>query len=186
MITCGRIAIAPAIGYCIVNDEFDVALGGLMFAAMSDWLDGILARRLKLHTVLGSYLDPAADKLLIIVASLGLASQHIIPIWLVSLIIGRDIGLVAGWVALTRKSHPKASVRDFFQVFRKTAVEPIFISKLNTSFQIALAFAGILNAGEMGALGDSTLHTVVVATAVTTCASGLSYGRLFWTRWNRI
>ncbi|KAI0557711.1 CDP-alcohol phosphatidyltransferase [Gracilaria domingensis] len=186
MVTCGRIAIAPVIGYWIMNNEYDLALGGLMFAAISDWLDGVLARRLKLHTVIGSYMDPAADKLLITISSVGLASQQIIPMWLVSLIISRDVGLITGWIALTRRSNPHASFQDLVQVIQRSAMEPILISKLNTSFQIALAFAGVLNAGEMGTLSNGTLQTIGLATAATTCASGLAYGRQFYTRWNHL
>lgn len=186
MITCGRILVAPVIGYWIANGEYDVALCGLTYAAISDWTDGILARKFKLHTVLGSYLDPAADKLLIMIATITLTWQSIIPVWLTSLIVGRDIVLVGGWLALIRNRHPQASLGNVFHTIQNTAMEPLLISKLNTTFQIALAFGGVLNAGEWSFLSDESLHNIGLATALTTTASGISYGQRFWARWNRL
>lgn len=186
MVTCGRIIVAPVIGYWIANGEYDVALCGLIYAAISDWFDGILARKFKQHTVLGSYLDPAADKLLIMIATITLTWQSIIPVWLTSLIVGRDIILVGGWLALIRNRHPQPSLGNILHTIQNTAMEPLFISKLNTTFQIALAFGGVLNAGEWSFLSDESLHNMGLATALTTTASGISYGQRFWTRWNRL
>lgn len=176
-VTLGRIVVAPLTGYWIVTGDYDMALGGLLYAGVSDWLDGYLARRLKLHTVMGSYLDPAADKLLISITTICLAYQDVIPPWLALLIIGRDAALVFGWVALLRRKTRSLDPMRVHLVGATRAIEPHFISKLNTAMQITLSFAGVISAGEWGLIGAPAVEALGIATALTTTTSGLSYGR---------
>lgn len=185
LVTLGRIAITPVTGYWILNGEYEMALVGLVYAAFSDWFDGFLARRFSLETVVGSYLDPVADKLLITTTTVCLASQGALPGWLVSLIVGRDIILVVGWMALTFKNNGDVSVQQAVQNMRKSALNPLCISKLNTTLQISLGFGGVLNASDWPVVGDQELYSLGLATALTTSLSGLSYGQRFWAQWHR-
>lgn len=176
-VTLGRIVAAPLTGYWIVTGDYNSALGGLLYAGASDWLDGHLARRLQLRTVIGSYLDPAADKLLISITTICLAYQDVIPHWLALLIIGRDAALVLGWAVLLRGKVGSLDLMRAYHVGVTRAIEPHFISKLNTAMQLSLSFAGVISAGEWGLVGAPTVEAVGIATALTTTTSGLSYGR---------
>lgn len=179
-ITAGRILMAPVTGYCIVEGRYDLALGGLIYAGISDWLDGMLARRYNLQTVVGSFLDPAADKLLISTTMVCLAWQMILPKWLVALVVGRDLALVAGWAMLSRNRVIGNGNRMSSPVLQFDAVKPLFISKVNTGLQIALGFTGVVHAGDWGLVSEGVLQSVCAATAISTTASGMSYGHQFW------
>lgn len=70
------------------------ALGVLVFSSISDYVDGVIARRFNQMTRLGQLLDPAADRLFIFAALIGLAVREVIPWWLVVAIVGRDVMLI--------------------------------------------------------------------------------------------
>lgn len=175
-VTVGRLVAAPLTGYCIVTGHFDLALGGLVYAGASDWLDGFLARRLNLQTVVGSYLDPAADKLLVSTTTVSLAYQHVIPPWLALVIIGRDVALVAGYAALLRHSAGSFAPSDVLRQGARNHVRPHFISKVNTAMQIGLCFAGVASAGDLQLVSAAAVQGIGNVTALTTTASGVSYG----------
>lgn len=178
-VTLGRIVAAPLTGYWILQEQYDLALGGLLYAGASDWLDGFLARRFRLRTVLGSYLDPAADKLLITTSTICLAYQHVIPPWLAALIVGRDAILVAGWSILLGEKAGSFSPVRVYHAGGTYAIQPVFISKLNTAMQISLSFAAVVSAGNWAIIGEPVVHGLGLATALTTTGSGLSYGLQF-------
>lgn len=79
ILTFSRFIIAPAIGYAIVHDAHAWALGMFAYAGVSDLLDGWIARRWKLQTVVGSIVDPMADKLLMTILTVSLAVQGSLP-----------------------------------------------------------------------------------------------------------
>jgi cardiolipin synthase len=86
-----RFGFLPFFIISIWYDHYDWALGVLIAAALSDLLDGVLARRLNQKTELGAYLDPIADKLLLSSAFLLLAMKHKVVWWLTILVLGRDL-----------------------------------------------------------------------------------------------
>lgn len=174
-VTVGRILAAPLTGHWIVTGYYDMALGGLIYAGISDWLDGFLARRLNLHTVIGSYLDPAADKLLISTTTVCLAHQDVIPTWLAALIIGRDVALVVGWGAILQGKAGTFTASRIYANGVPKAIEPLMISKVNTAMQITLCFAGVISAGDLNIITGPVVEGVGLATALTTSASGVSY-----------
>ena len=94
IITFTRILASPALGMAIVCDMKEVALGGCIVFAFSDWLDGYLAKKLNQRTVLGAFLDPMADKVMIGSLTLGLAFKGLLPLEMAAIIIGRDLALV--------------------------------------------------------------------------------------------
>lgn len=178
-ITVGRIVAAPVTGYWIFNAQYDYALGGLLYAGISDWLDGVVARRFKLQTVIGSYLDPLADKLLVSTTTTCLALKGVIPLYLVGMIVGRDLALVGGWMVLVRRKTGGYGLSKLVQVARGNALEPLYISKVNTALQISLGFSGVLYAGEWGVVSDGLLRGLGLVTVASTVASGTSYAARF-------
>ncbi|KOB74489.1 Cardiolipin synthase 1, partial [Operophtera brumata] len=95
-----RIVMSPYLGYVIMQSEYNLALGLLVFAGVTDLLDGWIARNWEgQSTTMGSFLDPLADKVLIATLFVSLTWQHLIPLPLTLLIVGRDAALViAGFV----------------------------------------------------------------------------------------
>ncbi|MEX1077490.1 MAG: CDP-alcohol phosphatidyltransferase family protein [Homoserinimonas sp.] len=89
-----RLAMVPVFLMLVVVGEDVLALVILAVSSATDLLDGILARRLNQVTRLGQLLDPAADRLFIFAALIGLAARQIVPWWLVAVIVGRDLMLV--------------------------------------------------------------------------------------------
>lgn len=90
-----RLALIPVFGYLILTEQDVAAIVVLMVAGFTDWLDGALARRLNQVTVLGRLLDPAADRLYILVTLIGLAVRQFIPWWLVAVIVSRELVIIA-------------------------------------------------------------------------------------------
>ena len=116
----------------------------LFFSALTDILDGLLARILKQESELGSFLDPLADKLLVGVTTIMLATRNYIPWWLFLIIFIRDILIIIGWYSakyknpLSLKTKPKFSgkVAVFFQMI--TLIFVILTLKINNSTLISI------------------------------------------------
>ncbi|KAJ3190159.1 hypothetical protein HDU85_000450 [Gaertneriomyces sp. JEL0708] len=139
-LTTGRLILSPYIGYLIVQEEFTWALGTLVFAGLTDLVDGFVARRYNMKTFLGTALDPAADKVLMTVLTVSLMKASLLPVSLGALIIGRDVGLILGtaWYRYKSLPPPKTFSRYFDLSLPSAEVRPPFISKLNTLMQLAL------------------------------------------------
>lgn len=95
-----RLAMVPVFLMLVVAGEDVFALAVLVLASATDFLDGMLARRLGQVTRLGQLLDPAADRLFIFATLIGLAVRGIVPWWLVAVIVARDLMLVVLGVIL--------------------------------------------------------------------------------------
>jgi CDP-diacylglycerol---glycerol-3-phosphate 3-phosphatidyltransferase len=98
-ITLSRLLGLPVIIYCLYSDSLTIQWVGLavfLVAALTDWLDGHLARKLDLVTDLGKFLDPLVDKLLILIPLLILIDLHLVPAIGVCLILAREL-TIAGW-----------------------------------------------------------------------------------------
>ena len=98
-ITLSRLLGLPVVVYCLYSDLLTVrwiGLGVFIVAALTDWLDGYLARKLNLVTDLGKFLDPLVDKLLILIPLLVLIDLHLVPAVGVCLILAREL-TIAGW-----------------------------------------------------------------------------------------
>ncbi len=95
-----RLALVPVFLILLIRGEDFWALLVLVVASASDFLDGFLARRFDQVTRLGQLLDPAADRLYIFAALLGLASRELVPWWIVLVVVGRDVFLLGLGVVL--------------------------------------------------------------------------------------
>lgn len=162
-LTLARIVAVPLLVWLIIDQELLAAFLVFMLAGFSDAADGYLAKRFGWNTELGAYLDPIADKALLVTiyVTLGLAGH--LPVWLVIAVVSRDI-LIVGAVLLA------------WMMSRPINVKPLLISKANTCAQIALA--GVVLA-ELGlGLGLGTLVWVLVwVTGTLTIMSAFAY---FW------
>jgi CDP-diacylglycerol---glycerol-3-phosphate 3-phosphatidyltransferase len=98
-ITLSRLLGLPVVIYCLYSNSLTVRWVGVavfVIAALTDWLDGYLARKLNLVTDLGKFLDPLVDKLLILIPLLILIDLHLVPAIGVCLILAREL-TIAGW-----------------------------------------------------------------------------------------
>jgi cardiolipin synthase len=97
MLSATRLLLSPYIGYLLVSQQnYTVAFGAFAVAGITDLLDGWIARRFNSRTVLGSVLDPLADKSLMTVLTVSLTANQLLPLPLAALIIFRDVSLVIG------------------------------------------------------------------------------------------
>ena len=126
LITLGRILLVPVIVWAITAGEMRLAFGVFLVAGISDAVDGFLAKRFGMTSELGAYLDPLADKALIVSIYVALGIAGALPRWLVILVVSRDI-MIVGAVMLS------------WLMGKPVAVKPLLVSKLNTLAQIVLA-----------------------------------------------
>ncbi|KAI1005969.1 hypothetical protein K3495_g2246 [Podosphaera aphanis] len=176
ILSFSRLIAAPVIGLFVLNDQHIWAISLLAYASTTDLVDGWIARRWNLQTVVGSVIDPMADKALMTVLTVCLAVKGALPIWLAGIILGRDIGLAITavyyrWISLP---PPKTFTRYWDFSLPSAEVHPTTISKYNTALQLALVGATtampVLTIDIDAAM--SIMHYVV---ATTTIWSGASY-----------
>ena len=116
VLTMLRLALVPVfLGFIVVGD-YVVSLAVLIVASFTDLLDGYLARRLGQVTRLGQLLDPAADRLYIFAALLGLAAQSLVPWWLVVVIVARDVFLLILGIVLANHGFGPLPVHQLGKV----------------------------------------------------------------------
>lgn len=131
LITFARLALVPVVAWSIARHDFATGFWLFLGAALSDGLDGFIARRFNQGSRLGAALDPVADKLMVLTAAFALAAQDFAPWWLAAGIAIRDLVIVGGAVA-------------FFRLARRVEVTPTRFGKLNTFLEfsaLASAFA---------------------------------------------
>src|SRR5262249_34266512 len=142
-LTLARIVLVPLVVWLIITHEMTAAFLLFLAAGMSDAADGFVAKRYGWRSELGAYLDPIADKALLvsIYVTLGLAGH--LPVWLVIAVVSRDI-LIVGAVVLS------------WMLSRPLTMHPLLISKVNTFAQIVLAGLVLakLGLGPAGAAPD--------------------------------
>jgi cardiolipin synthase len=131
LITIGRILLVPLTVWLIVTNQFALAFVTFISAGVSDAVDGFIAKRYGMITELGTYLDPIADKALLVSIYVSLGFQEHLPAWLVILVVSRDV-LIVGGVVLA------------WIVDRPMPMQPRIVSKINTAGQIVLAGAVLL------------------------------------------
>lgn len=162
-----RILLVAPMAYLIVSQRYLEALAILIVAGASDALDGFLAKHFGWQTRLGSLLDPAADKLLLVSAFLALTHVGLAPAALTGIVIGRDVLIVMGAAIYQLLVAP---VRG----------EPAAISKLNTACQLGFVFFAITHGG-LGWPPSVSLVALGAAVVFTSIVSGLTYV-LRWSR----
>jgi cardiolipin synthase len=167
LLTLLRICLAPFLVAAILERHFAVSFGLFVAAGLTDALDGLLARYLKQRSMLGEYLDPVADKLLLSTLFLVLMHMSLIPVTVTVLVFGRDVGILVVAAIL----YAATGRREF---------SPSLLGKANTLAQVAAVAAVLLQAMLLGQ-HDSVRWVAVFeawalyATMALTVASGFQY-----------
>lgn len=190
LITMTRICGTPIIGYWIVFDNYQWALGGCLIAGFTDWLDGYIAKNYNSTTTLGTYLDPLADKFTITVISICLAYKELLPMDVVSIWILRDIVMMTFTGYYVRKSKQQkltettsksgdldmsiAALSRWAVETTPLKVNPSELSRINTTLQFAAMAAGICQP-LFGILTAVQLNCFCWLTAATTVSSSFTY-----------
>jgi len=168
LICIGRIVLAWPIIVALRNGDYTASMWLFALAALSDGLDGYLAKRFRWTSDLGKLLDPAADKLLLVSVFVSATWLGLVPRWLTAAAVGRDVLIALG--ALT--------FRLWFGPLRG---RPTLLSKLNTAVQLSYLFCAMAQAA-VGVPGRLTLAVLAAITLITTVVSGADYVVVFTRR----
>ncbi|KAG6392316.1 hypothetical protein SASPL_146532 [Salvia splendens] len=183
-ISFGRMLSGPLLGWMIVQDMYSYAFVGLAVSGPTDWLDGYIARKMRINFVVGSYLDPLADKVLIVSVALAMVDKGLLHPGLVGLVVLRDVALIGGatYIRASSLNWKWNSWRDFINLDGAHAqkVEPLFISKVNTVLQLALVAAALLQPGFGSEETRLYIDYLSWLVASTTVASSAAYGVQNW------
>ena len=161
LITLARLFSVPVVVWLILDGAMLAAFWVFLIAALSDAADGIIAKQFDSETVFGAFLDPVADKALLVSVYLTLGHQGHLETWLVIMVVFRDAVIVGGAIL-------------FHTVTLSLTMQPLLISKVNTFMQLILAIFVLGMKGfavEDGVAIDIIAYIVVV----TTVWSGVSY-----------
>ncbi len=161
LITLGRLFSVPIVIWLILGGQMKVAFWVFFIAALSDAVDGILAKQMDAETVFGAFLDPIADKALLVGAFLTLGHEGYIVTWLVIMVVFRDLVIVGGAML-------------FHTVTQTLTMRPLLISKVNTFVQLIFAIA-VLWVEAYRIEDGFALVVIGYIVAITTLWSGTVY-----------
>ncbi|MEX2201422.1 MAG: CDP-alcohol phosphatidyltransferase family protein [Dongiaceae bacterium] len=167
LITLARLFSVPLMVWLILDSHFGWAFWLFVAAGVSDALDGFLARKLQIRSTVGAFLDPLADKALLVGVYVTLGHMGLVDEWLVIIVVFRDIIIVGGAIL-------------YQTLTQSLKMQPLFISKINTVAQIGLAALLLARLGA-GFEDYGLTEYLIYAVAATTVVSGLAYV-LVWGR----
>ncbi len=159
MITILRLLLVPAVVFWLLSGQMQLAFAGFLIAGLSDALDGFIARHFNQKSTLGSYLDPIADKLLLVSVFIVLAVLGELPLWLVILAVSRDCLIVLA-VGLSAMMGAPVEVR------------PLLVSKANTAVQIGLAAVVLAELAFAADFGLVRPGLIILAGLLTVASAG--------------
>jgi cardiolipin synthase len=160
-ITMARLLSVPLIVWLVIADRFMGATILFIVAGLSDAADGFIAKRFAAASELGAYLDPIADKALLVSAFVTLGFKGALPAWLIVLVVSRDFLIIGGIILAYMLGNP-------------IEVRPLWVSKANTAAQIVLL--ALVLVGKAGAsILQPLLAGAVLVTAFLTVASAGAY-----------
>jgi cardiolipin synthase len=161
LITLARLVSAPLVVWLILDGRLMAAFWVFLAAALSDAADGIIAKRFNAETVFGGFLDPIADKALLVSVYVTLGYRGLIETWLVIMVVFRDVLIIGGALL-------------FQTVTQSLNMRPLPISKINTFAQLVLALT-VLAVHGYGPKGLGVLDVFTYIVAATTLLSGGVY-----------
>lgn len=161
LITGLRILLVAPVAWLMIEQRYGEALLIFAIAGGSDALDGFLAKHFNWTSWLGGWLDPLADKLLLVTVFVILGVQELIPLWLVIIAVLRDLVIFGGAII-------------YRQLYQDISPEPRVLSKMNTLGQIVLAIMVLLGAW-LGWFSEDMVFAAVWIVSATIIASGLDY-----------
>ena len=159
LVTIARILMVPVMVWAIASNQMKIAFILFVAAGLSDAIDGFLAKRFGMTSELGAYLDPLADKVLIVSIYVALGVTEAIPRWLVILVVSRDLFIVGGLMLAWVLGNPMV-------------VRPLTISKFNTAAQILLAGLVLASLGFQFDTGWVTLGLMSLVAVLTLLSIG--------------
>lgn len=163
LITIARLVMVPVIVVLILHGLWATAFAVFVVAGISDAADGIIARRYGLRSELGAYLDPLADKALLVSIYVTLSVVGVLPPWLTVTVVSRDVMIVAAILVSRLMDRP-------------VEIKPLFVSKLNTAAQISFAalVLGLMAAHDAGGWPVAAGMVAVAALTVLSAAAYLA------------
>ena len=162
LISLARLVVVPLIVWLMVEDEWRLAFGLFCLAGISDAADGFIAKRFDMQSLLGRFLDPMADKALLVAIFVALGIQGHLPVSLVILVVSRDVLIVAAVLLLYALGLPYEP-------------RPVIASKINTAAQITLAAIVMADLAFDWRWLTLLEQGLIVITALTTVVSGAAY-----------
>jgi cardiolipin synthase len=163
VLTLLRLVAIPVFLILLADFQYWQALAVFVAAGITDALDGAIARLTHTKTTLGAYLDPAADKLLLMSAFVALAILQEVPRWLTIVVLSRDVIQVSGYFLLfTMTSHAME-------------VRPSIAGKVSTFLQITAVTVVLLARVYPGAIPQAAETTLFLTTGLVTAVAGLQY-----------
>lgn len=166
-ITITRFLLVPVVVWAIASHQMKIAFWVFAVAAISDMLDGFLAKRFRMTSELGAHLDPLADKAMLVSIYVMLAFAGKLPLWLVIAVVSRDLMILAAIMVSWLLDKP-------------LEIRPLMVSKVNTLAQFLLA-ALVLATGAFGIELGQALTLGITVVGVLTGLSAAAY-LLTWTR----
>jgi cardiolipin synthase (CMP-forming) len=162
-LTLLRLVAIPVFLIFLLDGRYGTAFGVFVAAGITDALDGAIARLTHTKTALGAYLDPAADKLLLLSALIALAFGAAIPRWLVIVVISRDVIVVLGFFIL------------FVMTGEAMEVRPTVVGKLATFFQLMAVSLVLFSLARGSSVLPALQVGVFYVAGVLTAAAGAQY-----------
>jgi cardiolipin synthase len=161
IITLMRFFLVPVVVFTMLSDRMGWAFIGFLIAGISDAVDGFIARHFNQRSKLGAYLDPVADKLLLVSVFVVLGFMGSLPLWLVVAAVSRDALIVGAVLISSLMGHP-------------VDIRPVFLSKANTAVQIVLA-AWVLAESAFDMAFGPVRYWLIIVSGILTVASAAAY-----------
>jgi cardiolipin synthase len=162
-LTLLRLVAIPVFLILLEDLRYSEALGVFIAAGVTDALDGAIARLMHTKTTLGSYLDPAADKLLLLSAFIALGFMHEVPRWLTVVVLSRDVVIVLGYFLL------------FVMTQRTMEIQPAVAGKLSTFLQLCSVTFVLVTLVRPGLSTPAIESALFYVTGIVTASAGLQY-----------
>jgi cardiolipin synthase len=162
-LTLLRIIAIPIFLIFLTDERIGMALLVFVLAGITDSLDGAIARLTNTRTTLGAYMDPLADKMLILSAFIAFASMDVIPRWLTVVVISRDVIILLGYLSL------------FLLTQRLMEIRPSAISKAATFFHLVTVSVVLLSLWHEGHPSQGVRSSLFAVTGIVTAVSGFHY-----------
>ena len=163
LLTLLRIVAIPCFLILLEDFRYGEALAVFVVAGLTDGLDGAIARLTHTKTTLGAFLDPAADKLLLVSSFIALGFMHEVPRWLVVLVISRDVIIVLGYFLL------------FMLTGQRMEVRPSVSGKLSTVLQLTSVSMVLVSLLSPSLIRPGVEQGVFTVTGAVTALAGLQY-----------
>ncbi len=174
LISLARLLSVPLLVWAILAGKMELAFWVFIAAGISDAVDGFIAKHFGATSALGKYLDPLADKALLLGAYVTLGNAGYLPTWLVILVVFREVIIIGGAILI-------------LMLTEAAKIETLRISKINTAAQILLA-AVVLAIAAMGLEeGELPLLQVYIAWGLTYLVAGTTFlsGASYIVKWGR-